>query len=251
MRRIAALRKSPESRALAVLKTVGLSESHLDQRVRPLAAKYPRVLFGFRTEPPENHLKLLATGATEAEARAALEPVVAEARALLGPACFGRDAQSMPGVVLGLLRERRQRLAVAESCTGGLLCDWLTSVPGASDCFFGGVCTYQDEAKSSWAGVPEGLLAQFGAVSTEAAEAMARGVRERTGVDWALSTTGYAGPGGGDAQHPVGTVLIGIAGPTGVQVEQHRFHGDRERVRRFAAALAFDLLRRRLEGSAS
>lgn len=249
--RIAARRGPGETRRLALLKTVGLPESHLDQRVRPLAAKYPQVLFGFRTHPPENHLKLLATAATDAEASALLEQVVLEARALLGPTCFGRDAQTLPGVVLARLRERRQYLALAESCTGGLLAEQLTSEAGASDVFYGGACTYLEAAKTRWAGVPEGLLAQFGAVSSEAAEAMAKGVRTSTGVDWAVSTTGWAGPTGGDAQHPVGTVFLGIAGPDGVKVEQHRFHGDRERVRTFATATALDLLRKRLEGSPS
>ncbi|MDP1826313.1 MAG: CinA family nicotinamide mononucleotide deamidase-related protein [Archangium sp.] len=246
--RIAARKVTTEVRKLALLKTVGLPESHLDERVRPLAAKYPQVLFGFRTHPPENHLKLLATGATEAEANELLERVVAEARVVLGPTCFGRDAQTLPGVVLARLEERKEFLALAESCTGGMMAEQLTSQPGASESFYGCACTYREEAKTKWAGVPEGLLAQFGAVSSESAEAMARGVRESTGVQWAVSTTGWAGPGGGDAENAVGTVYIGIAGPSGVTVHKHRFHGDRERVRSFASATALDLLRKQLQG---
>lgn len=249
--RIAARKTSPEVRALALLKTVGLPESHLDQRVRPLAEKYPAVLFGFRTHPPENHLKLLATGATAAEASELLERVVAEARVLLGPTCFGRDTQTLPGVVLEALRARHEYLALAESCTGGLLAEQLTSEAGASDAFYGGACTYLEAAKTKWVGVPEGLLAQYGVVSRQTAEAMATGVRQTTGVQWGLSTTGWAGPAGGDAENPVGTVYFGIAGPEGTTVEKHRFHGDRERVRAFAAATALDLLRKRLEGSPS
>jgi nicotinamide-nucleotide amidase len=248
--RIAARRGSAEVRKLALLKTVGLPESHLDERVRPLAERYPEVLFGFRTHPPENHLKLMASAATEADAAALLERVVAEARLVLGATCFGRDAQTLPGVVLSALKGRHEYLAVAESCTGGLLAEQLTSVSGASDAFYGGACTYLEAAKTKWLGVPEGLLAQFGVVSQETAEAMAKGVRT-TGVQWGLSTTGWAGPSGGDAQNPVGTVYIGVAGPDGVKVEKHRFHGDRERVRSFAAATALDLLRKRLEGSPS
>lgn len=246
--RIAARRATTGVRKLALLKTVGLPESHLDERVRPLAAKYPQVLFGFRTHPPENHLKLLATGATGVEASELLERVVEEARVVLGPTCFGRDAQTLPGVVLARLEERREFLALAESCTGGMIAEQLTSQSGASDAFYGCACTYREEAKTKWAGVPEGLLAQFGAVSTECAEAMAKGVRESTGVQWAVSTTGWAGPSGGDAENPVGTVFIGIAGPAGVQVQKHRFHGDRERVRSFATATALDLLRKQLQG---
>lgn len=249
--RIAALKQGTETRKLALLKTVGLPESHLDDRVRPLAAKYPQVLFGFRTHPPENHLKLLASGANEAEASAVLEQVVAEARVLLGPTCFARDAQTMPGVVLAKLIEKKHFLALAESCTGGMMAEQLTAEAGASKAFYGCACTYVDEAKTKWAHVPEGLIAQFGAVSSEAAEAMASGVRTSTGAHWAVSTTGWAGPTGGDAENPVGTVYIGIAGPDGVKVEKHRFHGDRERVRSFASAIAFDLLRKRLEGEKS
>ncbi len=249
--RIAALKASTEVRKLALLKTTGLPESHLDERVQPLAAKYPKVLFGFRTHPPENHLKLLATGETEAEASALLEQVVAEARTLLGPTCFGRDAQTLPGVVLAKLVARKEFLALAESCTGGMIAEQLTAAPGASKSFYGCACTYLDEAKTKWLGVPEGLIAQFGAVSAEAAEAMAKGVRESTGVQWSVSTTGWAGPSGGDAENPVGTVYIGIAGPDGVKVVKHRFHGDRERVRSFASTTALDLLRKRLEGESS
>ena len=244
--RIAQLKGSTAVRKLALLKTVGLPESHLDARVRPLAQKYPNVVFGFRTHPPENHLKLLAIGATEAEASAALEQVVAEARTILGPTCFGRDSQTLPGVVLAALKEQKQFVALAESCTGGMMAEQLTSEPGASDSFYGAACTYLEDAKTLWAGVAEGLLAQYGAVSKETAEAMAKGVLARTGVQWAVSTTGWAGPSGGDAENPVGTVFIGLAGPGGVKVEKYRFHGDRERVRAFATATALDLLRKAL-----
>jgi nicotinamide-nucleotide amidase len=249
--RIAARKGLTHVRRLALLKTVGLPESHLDARVRPLAEKFPQVVFGFRTHPPENHLKLLAVGGTEKDASELLEYVVSEARALLGPTCFGRDEQTLPGVVLAKLIERRQFLALAESCTGGMMAEQLTNEPGASKAFYGGACTYLDEAKTKWAGVPEGLIAQFGSVSSECAEVMAKGVRESTGAQWGLSTTGWAGPTGGDAENPVGTVYIGVAGPDGVKVEKHRFHGDRERVRSFASATAFDLLRKRLEGDKS
>jgi nicotinamide-nucleotide amidase len=224
--RIAKLKGVGEVRKLALLKTVGLPESHLDERVRPLAQKYPQVTFGFRTHPPENHLKLLAVGADAAQASALLEQVVAEARAVLGATCFARDDETMASVVLDALKQRKQWLAIAESCTGGLMSELLTAVPGSSEAFYGGV-------------------------SETTAEAMVRGVLANTGVQWSLSTTGYAGPGGGDAENPVGTVYLGLAGPFGAKVEKHRFHGDRERVRMFAAYAALDLLRRTLEGSPS
>ena len=244
--RIAARAGSSEVRKLAVLKT-GIPESHLDAKVRPLMPLHPRVTFGFRTHAPENHLKLLAVGATDAEVSATLEAAVDAARALLGAAVFARDDQTLAGVVLGLLRDSKQFLAVAESCTGGVLSARLTAEPGASDCFYGGAVTYREEAKTKWAHVPEGLLGQYGAVSRECAEALATGVRTETGCTWGLSVTGYAGPTGPD----VGSVFIGLSGPGVVKVEHHRFHGDRERVRSFAAHTALDLLRRTLQGVAS
>lgn len=248
--RLAALAGQQRFRKLALLKTVGLPESHLDARVRPLHEKYPRVTLGFRTHPPENHLKLLAEGDDEAGATRLLEAVTAEARTLLGATCFGRDDETMASVVLEALVARKQWLAVAESCTGGMIAEALTAVSGSSRAFYGGACTYVEDAKAKLAQVPEGLMAQFGVVSSECAEAMARGLRDFTGVQWALSTTGYAGPTGGDAQNPVGTVFIALAGPGGTsKVERHHFHGDRERVRSFASAAALDLLRRTLQGS--
>lgn len=249
--RIAALAETGKQtfRKLALLKTVGLPESHLDARVKPLHEKYPRVTLGFRTHPPENHLKLLAEGDDEASASKLLEQVTEEARGLLGTTCFARDDQTMASVVLDALVARKQFLAVAESCTGGMIAELLTSVSGSSRAFYGGACTYLEDAKAKLAQVPEGLMAQFGVVSSETAEAMARGLREFTGVQWTLSTTGYAGPTGGDAENPTGTVFIGISGPNGVsKVERHHFHGDRDRVRAFATYAALDLLRRELQG---
>ncbi|MBL8909202.1 MAG: CinA family nicotinamide mononucleotide deamidase-related protein [Archangium sp.] len=245
--RIAALSGKQTFRKLALLKTVGLPESHLDARVKALHEKYPRVTLGFRTHPPENHLKLLAEGDDADSASKLLEQVTEEARGLLGATCFARDDETMASVVLEALVARREFLAVAESCTGGMIAESLTSVSGSSRAFYGGACTYLEDAKAKLAQVPEGLMAQFGVVSSETAEAMATGLRQFTGVQWALSTTGYAGPTGGDAENPVGTVFIGISGPGITKVERHHFHGDRDRVRAFATWAALDLLRRSLQ----
>lgn len=241
--RIAALAPGQPVRVLRVLKTVGLPESHLDARVRPLADRYPSVTIGFRTHLPENHLKLLAEGATEAEARATLAAVEKDARALLGDHVFGADDETLPGVVLGALERRREWLAVAESCTGGLICELLTEVPGASRALYGGAVAYANAAKSRWAQVPEEFIAQFGAVSRETAGALARGIRAAAGTEWGLSATGIAGPGGGTPEKPVGTVFIGVSSAAGETVKQFHFPGDRERVRRFTAHAALDLLR--------
>jgi nicotinamide-nucleotide amidase len=234
---------------LKLLKTMGVPESHLDAKVQPLLAKHPAVTFGYRTHAPENHLKLLATGATVAEVERALAAAEADARALLGDSVFGADADTLGQVVGRALLRDGLTLAVAESCTGGLISAACTDVAGASDWFIGGAATYAASAKTTWAKVPRALIEAHGVVSAEVAEAMALGVREVLGASCGLSVTGYAGPSGGDAANPVGTVFIGVATPRGVTVEKHRFGGDRERVRSFAAATALDALRRRLTGS--
>lgn len=231
-------------RVLRLLKTLNLPESHLDALMAPLVPRHPHITFGYRTYMPENHLKLLAEAPTREEALARLEAVERDARQALGDACFGADDETLAGAVLASLRRRGEHLALAESCTGGLVASLLTAVPGASEVLFGGAVTYADAAKQLWAGVPAALLAQFGAVSPECAEAMARGVRAATQADWGLAVTGYAGPGGGTAADPVGTVYLAVAGPRETRVERRTFLGDRERVRRFAAHGALDLLRK-------
>jgi len=231
---------------LRLIKTVGLPESHLDAKVQPLLAQHPQVTFGFRTLAPENHLKLMATGERSEEVDAALASAERAALGVLGEAVFGVDDQTLASALAARLTERGLTLSVAESCTGGLVSAACTEVPGASAWFIGGAATYSPAAKSVWAHVPAGLITQHGAVSEQVARAMADGVRTALGTSCGLSVTGFAGPGGGDTEHPVGTVFIGIATPELTRVERHRFSGDRERVRAFAAATAIDALRRQL-----
>ncbi len=248
--RLAALAGDSTVRVLRVLKTIGTSESELDALLAPLVAAHPQVSFGYRTHPPENHLKLLAQGPTREAALSALALAERDVRAAVGAAIFGADDETLPSVTLQALRRRGERLALAESCTGGLLAALLTDVAGASDVLWGCAVTYVEAAKTHWANVSPALLAEFGAVSRECAAAMAAGIREAAGVTWGVSVTGFAGPGGGTAADPVGTVYLGLAGPRGAQVERLQLHGDRERVRRFAAHAALDLLRRTVEGAA-
>ena len=235
---------SSDVRVLRLLKTLGVPESHLDTLMAPLVVRHPHITFGYRTHMPENHVKLLATAPTREEAQARLAAAEKDARLALGEACFGADDETLPGVVLAALRRRNERLALAESCTGGMVAALLTTVAGASDVLFGGAVTYAEEAKTLWAQVPAALLAQFGAVSRECAEAMASGVRAVTKADWGLSVTGFAGPGGGTQADPVGTVYLAVVGPRATRIERRTFLGDRDRVRRFACHAALDLLRR-------
>lgn len=169
-----------------------------------------------------------------------------------GDDLYDVDDRGLDELVAAALARRGQTLATAESCTGGLLGARLTARPGASEVFLGGVVAYDDEVKRSALGVDADLIARRGAVSGEVAEAMALGARRALGADWALSTTGVAGPGGGTPDKPVGLVYIACAAPTGdVVVDELRLGGTRERIRDRSAALALQLLRRSLGGTAT
>jgi nicotinamide-nucleotide amidase len=172
------------------------------------------------------------------------------ARALrdgLAPYLFGEDERTISEIVLDLCRQRGFTLGTAESCTGGLVAARLTSVPGSSTVFRGGVVAYADGVKREELGVPDELLAAHGAVSAEVAEAMARGARERLGVDVAVSVTGVAGPDGGTKDKPVGLVFVHASGPDGEATRRLDLPGDREMVRGRATAAALHLVRRLLE----
>ncbi len=163
----------------------------------------------------------------------------------LGPHIVSHDQRSLEKVLVDLLTERRETLACAESCTGGLLAHRITNIPGASAVFLGGYVTYANEVKASALGVDPQLIEAHGAVSEPVARAMAEGARQRAGTGYALATTGIAGPDGGSAEKPVGTVFIALAGKMGeTLVERHRFATDRKTFKDLVSQTAFDLLRR-------
>lgn len=195
-------------------------------------------------------LRLTACADSPEQGKRLLSPVEAELRDRFGQRCFGADDDTLAGVVLEQLRERGQTVAVAESCTGGGLGAALTAVPGSSDVVLGGVIAYSNAIKQALLGVPAVLLNQYGAVSDPVAEAMAEGVRQRTGADWGLAITGIAGPGGGSPEKPVGLVHIAVAGPDGCLSGAKRYGDTRGRdwVRRLSAGDALDQLRCRLLG---
>ncbi|MFL5343698.1 MAG: CinA family nicotinamide mononucleotide deamidase-related protein [Hyalangium sp.] len=250
----AALESDPERVYLAfrLLKTVGIAESMLDAKVAPLVPQHPQVVFGFRTHAPENHLKLMATASTQAEANAALAAAEVASRQVLGTAIFGADGEEYAPVMAKLLTRAGATLSLAESCTGGLIAQQLTSVAGSSTFFIGGAVSYSEKMKMAWVGVPAEVLARHTAVSRETAVAMAEGVRAACGTTYALSVTGYAGPTGGTPEDPVGTVYSALAAegrPT--HCERFSLTGDRDRVRLFAAISALELLRQRLLAGSS
>ena len=246
--RLAAVGLARPHRASRVLKCVGIGESMLDDKVKDLPRLHPHVEVGFRTHLPENHLKLLATGATDEEARARLAAAEADARARVGERVFGADKDELPEVVLRALKSAGATLALAESCTGGLVASLLAAIPGASDALAFSAVVYQDQAKSTLLGLAPALVRGEGAVSAPVTRALALAAREKAGASYGLAVTGWAGPGGGTEKDPVGTVFVCLADARGLVEERARYSFEREHVQRLAAYLALDALRRRVQG---
>ncbi len=228
-----------------VLRVSGMPESDLDQLIAPVYKKYDNPTTTILAAAGDLQIHLRARCSTEGEAAALLVEVGGPIELLLGDRIYSRNGQSLEEVVGDMLRERHNTLSVAESCTGGLLGERITSVPGSSTYFLGGFITYASRMKVEWLGVPEDIIAQFGAVSKETAEAMALGARRRTGSTYALAITGVAGPDSGGEKAPVGTIFVGLADAAGCQVLQRQFIGDRTRIRQFATQMALDMLRRK------
>lgn len=224
------------------LRCVGLTESDAQHLVEPAIAPFA-VELTLLASPDDVEVVLFAGDGNASE----LGEAAAAASDALGQRCYSEDGRSLAEVVLDLARNRGERISCAESCTGGLIAAALTSIPGSSDVFVGGVVAYANEAKSSLLGVREHSLEVHGAVSEQTAMEMAEGALAIAGASVAVSTTGIAGPGGGSPEKPVGLVWLGIASAQGqaLAVERH-FGGDRDMVRRRATATALDLLRMRL-----
>jgi nicotinamide-nucleotide amidase len=200
------------------------------------------------SNPGQVELHLTAEGRSMQECDACIEELVRGMRERLPGRIYSEDGRDLPPVVAGLMREKKLRLALAESCTGGLVAARLTEVAGASEFFERGYVTYSNRAKMDLLGVDAGLLERVGAVSEEVARAMAEGARRAAGVDVALSITGIAGPGGETPDKPVGLVYIAMTGALGDRVRKAHFPGERERVRHQASQAALEMLRRALLG---
>jgi nicotinamide-nucleotide amidase len=229
-----------------VLRVAGMPESDLDQLIAPVYKKYDNPATSILAAAGDIQIHLRARCSTEGEAAALLVEVGWPIELLLGERIYSRNGQPLEEVVGEMLRERHSTLSVAESCTGGLLGERITSVAGSSAYFLGGFITYASRMKVEWLGVPEDIIARCGAVSKETAEAMAMGARRRTGSTYALAITGVAGPDAGGEKAPVGTVYVGLADATGCSVLHRQFIGDRTRIRQFATQMALDMLRRRI-----
>jgi nicotinamide-nucleotide amidase len=232
----------------AFLRITGMTESDLDALISPVYKKYQNPVTTILAAAGDLQIHLRARCDTEAEAAALLAEVAGPIEALVGDRLYSPNGDPLEVVVGALLRGRRATVAVAESCTGGMLGERFTSTPGSSDYFLGGFITYSNALKRELLGVAAETLEQFGAVSRETAEAMAVGALERTGATYAISITGVAGPDGGTERKPVGLVYVGIADEAGTVVTHRRFLGDRTRIRQFTTQFALDLLRRRVQG---
>jgi nicotinamide-nucleotide amidase len=243
-----AARSGGVARETAVLKIAGLPESLVEERIAPAYEEFGRETITILSNVGEIRLQATAQG-PEPERRARLRAMVERLSALAGDAVYTtREEDTLESVIGGLLRDAGQTLTTAESCTGGLVAQRITAVPGSSDYFLGAAVTYSNELKTQMVGVPAEMIAAHGAVSETVARAMAEGVRHALDSDWGIGITGVAGPGGGSEEKPVGTVYVAVAGPRDGEVEHRhlRLPGDRERIRRFSSQVVLEMLRRRL-----
>ena len=235
--------ESPYQYFTIVMRVAGVPESDLDERIGPIYSAVPNVATTILAAPGDIQIHLRAQASTVEQAQTIAEALAEKVDAELGDSIYTRGAESIEEIVGRRLRSLGLTLVVAESCTGGLLAQRLTAVPGSSDYFLGGWVSYNESLKTAWLDVPEATLAEHGAVSEETAAAMVSGAKQRAGSSVAVSITGLAGPTGGTNQTPVGTVYIGVAGPErGIEVFHRRFPGDRGFVRTLAAQTALEQL---------
>ena len=242
--RLRSLKPLPEVLCLRRLHCFGVGESQVDEKIRHLMSPERNPNVGLLVSNYVITVKLTARAASTEEAAALNAGTEREIRGLLGDIVFGTDDETMAGVVARELMSRGRTIAVAESCTGGMIAEWLTDVSGISRSFLAGVVSYSDDAKREMLGVPGELLERHGAVSEPVAAAMAEGVRRRTGADVSVAVTGIAGPTGGTPDKPVGLVYIALADDSGVDVRECGFHGTRDRIRCRTALTALDRVRR-------
>ena len=237
---------TPNVIASRTLRTIGIGESALADLLGPLAKGPKGLPLAYLPSVEGTDLRLTSRHASAADAARALDAGAAELRAVLGAYVYGEAKTDLAAVVLDLLRSRGMKIAVAESCTGGMLGARITAIAGSSDVMLGGVIAYADEVKESHLGVAAGTLRVHGAVSEETAREMAAGVCARFGAEVGVGITGIAGPAGGTPEKPVGTVCIAVSTGGAIRSTKVQMIGDRDEIRRRSAQAALNMLRRAL-----
>lgn len=230
------------------LRVIGIGESALEEQIADLIEAQSNPTIALYASLGELQIRITAKAEDEGIAHDLIAPIETAIRQRIGSAIYGVDADTLPGVLGQLLREHGYQLALAESCTGGLLGSMITDVPGSSAYFGAGHITYSNDAKQSMLGVPMQLIAEHGAVSAACAQAMAAGARKVSGADVGIAITGIAGPDGGTAEKPVGTVYIAVVAPEGELVEELALRGERAAIRARSAKTAINLARLLLLG---
>ena len=235
---------APES---ALVRTVGLGESVIAERIEEGLSEEEISLLNYYPHGGFVDIVIAETGAGGKVGAHTVDRVAGHVAGVLSGNVYTRDEKSLLQVIAGMLSAGGEKLAVAESCTGGLLAKKITGLPGASDWFTAGVVSYSNKSKTRLLDVPEALITSHGAVSREAAESMARGAQKNCQADYALAITGIAGPSGGSEEKPVGTVYIALASAGSTEVSRFNFNGDREQIRHRSVVKACEILWRRFE----
>ncbi len=232
--------------ATRVLKAAMIGESACDARIAPIYTQYPDVETTILAHLGDIQLNLSCTKPLQAQAKLRVDELAGRIEEELDDVLYSSQGETLEQIVLYYLGMHGSTLAVAESCTGGLIAARLTDIPGSSRSFAGGAVVYSNELKTKFAGADADLIARHGAVSAEVAAAMAEGIRRECGTDYGLAVTGVAGPGGGSDEKPVGLVYFAVSDKEATETLEKRFTGDRTRVRTLASQQALDLIRRRL-----
>lgn len=233
----------PDHFVIRDVKITGFTETQVAEKVPDLLRSRPPLTTGIYAKPDLITLKIMAKDPSLRAATAMVDAREKTIRRRLGTAVFGADADTLALAVGKLLSKKKKTLAVAESCTGGLLGCLVTDVPGSSKYFQGGVLAYDNRVKSRELGVPEATLRKYGAVSEETAAAMAEGARQKFGTDYGVAITGIAGPDGGSEEKPVGLVYVAVASEGKTRVKKNLLRGKRREIKERAANRALDFLR--------
>ncbi len=226
-----------------IIRVSGLGESTVNERIKDFIHQNKQLDIGIYANPEDIQVQLNALANTSQETATILDNATQQLKHLLGDYIFGFDHQTLEEVIGELLRNKKLSLAVAESCTGGMLGGMITSIPGSSDYFKGGIISYDGEIKEKLLGVPQKTMVKYGQVSEQVAGYMAQGVRKKCNSDIGLSITGIAGPGGGNKEKPVGLVYIALANEQETIVQKHQLRRDRQTIRLRSARRALNMLR--------